>query len=79
VADDHTTDVALIPIRDAPAHIGRELCNGALDGIRIDEIDEPAHGLFLDAIETTGGAIPLQRSNVPGKPRLDKAQRGLFK
>jgi hypothetical protein len=61
-----------------PMKLGK-LCDGALDGIRIDEIGEAAHGLFLDAIETTGGAIALQESNVPGEPRIDKAQCGLVK
>ena len=41
-----------------PMKLGK-LRDGALDGIWIDEIGEPAHGLFLDAIETTGGAIAL--------------------
>ncbi len=37
-----------------------KLRDRTLDGIRIDEIGEPAHGLFLDAIETTGSTIALQ-------------------
>src|ERR1700730_13386469 len=61
-----------------PMQLGK-LRDGALDGIRIDEIGEPTHGLFLDAIETTGGAIALQRSDVAGEPRLDKAHSGLVK
>jgi hypothetical protein len=61
-----------------PVQLGK-LRDGALDGIRIDEIGEPAHGLFLDAIETTGGAIALQGSDVPGEPRLNKAHNGLVK
>ncbi len=31
----------------------RKLCDRTLDGIRIDEIGEPTHSLFLDAIKTT--------------------------
>ena len=37
-----------------------KLRDRALDGIGIDEIGEPAHGLFLDAIETTGSAMALE-------------------
>ena len=55
-----------------PMKLGK-LRDGTLDGIRIDEIGEPTHGLFLDAIETTGGAIALEGSDVAGEPRLGKA------
>jgi hypothetical protein len=54
-----------------------KLRDGALDRIRIDEIGETAHGLFLDAIKPAGGAIALQGSNVSGEPRLDKAHSDL--
>jgi hypothetical protein len=42
-----------------PMQLGK-LRDGARDGIRIDELGEPAHGLFLNAIETAGGAIALE-------------------
>jgi hypothetical protein len=42
-----------------PMKLGK-LRDRTLDGIRIDKIGEPTHGLFLDAIETTGRAIALQ-------------------
>ena len=56
----------------------RKLLDRALDGSRIDEIGEPGRGLFLDAIETTGGAIALKCSNVAGESGLGKSQSSLF-
>ncbi len=46
----------------------RELCDRSLYRRRIDEIGEAGGGLFLDAIEATGGTIALKGANVAGKP-----------
>jgi hypothetical protein len=43
-----------------PMQLGK-LRDGALDGIRIDEIGEPAHGLFLDYLRSLSEA----RNEVP--------------
>ena len=45
----------------------RELFDRASDRNRIDEIGETGCRLFLDAIETAGGAVALKRSDIAGE------------
>ncbi|MCB1543766.1 MAG: hypothetical protein KDJ30_05645 [Rhodoblastus sp.] len=60
-----------------PVHL-RELNNRLFNGLGIDEIGESGDGLFFDAIEPAGGAVPLQRPDIAGEPSVSEPLGGLF-